>query len=39
MKAQAENAYLLIVDNQEEQEWIEARFIERAFFWIGFKST
>ena len=38
MKAKAENAYLLIIDNQEEQEWIEARFTENVLFWIGLKA-
>ena len=38
MKAKVENAYLLIIDNQEEQEWIEARFTENVLFWIGLKA-
>lgn len=38
MKAKAENAYLLIVNNQEEQKWIEARFTQKTFFWIGLKA-
>lgn len=35
MKAKAENAYLLTINDETEQKWIASRFPERTLFWIG----
>ena len=34
-KAKAENAYLLTIEDEAEQKWIESRFSDRVLFWIG----
>lgn len=34
-KAKDENAYLVSINNEKEQKWIESRFREKKFFWIG----
>ena len=39
IKATAENAYLVTINNEEEQRWLEGRFAESRFFWIGLSST
>ena len=38
-KAAAENAYLLAINNEAEQKWLEEIFPEKAFFWIGLSVT
>ena len=38
IKAKAENAYLLTIEDEAEQKWIEARFTKRVFFWIGLQT-
>lgn len=38
-KADAENAYLVIINDEDEQKWLESRFTNRKFFWIGLRST
>ena len=39
LKAEAENAYLVAVNNEDEQRWLEGRFAENKFYWIGLSST
>ena len=39
LKAAAENAYLVAVSNEGEQRWLEGRFAENKFYWIGLSST
>ncbi|MCG9129251.1 hypothetical protein JT359_16800, partial [Candidatus Poribacteria bacterium] len=39
LKAAAENAYLVAVNNDGEQRWLEGRFGESKFYWIGLSST
>ena len=39
IKAAAENAYLVAVNNEGEQRWLEGRFAENKFYWIGLSST
>lgn len=34
-KAKAENAYLLTIEDEAEQKWIESRFSDRVLFWVG----
>ena len=34
-KAEAENAYLVAINDETEQKWIESLFRERKFYWIG----
>lgn len=34
-KAAAENAYLVAINDEAEQKWIERLFNKKAFFWIG----
>ena len=34
-KAQAENAYLVAINDEAEQKWLESLYSEKAFFWIG----
>ena len=38
-KASAENAYLVAINNEAEQKWLEARFAENLFYWIGLKIS
>ncbi len=38
-KAASENAYLVTVSNENEQRWLEGRFAESKFYWIGLSST
>ena len=38
-KAEAENAYLVTISDEDEQKWLESRFTNRMFFWIGLRST
>ncbi|MDE0484654.1 MAG: sigma-70 family RNA polymerase sigma factor [Candidatus Poribacteria bacterium] len=35
VKAAAENAYLVAINDEAEQKWLEARFAENLFYWIG----
>ncbi len=34
-KAQAENAYLVAINDEAEQKWLESLYSEKVFFWIG----
>ncbi len=34
-KAKAENAYLVAINDEAEQKWLESLYSEKAFFWIG----
>ncbi|MCG9129714.1 hypothetical protein JT359_19155 [Candidatus Poribacteria bacterium] len=34
-KAKTENAYLLTIEDEAEQKWIESRFSDRVLFWVG----
>ncbi len=34
-KAQAEDAYLVAINDKTEQKWLEALYSEKVFFWIG----
>ena len=36
-KAEAENAYLVAVNDEAEQKWLEAVYPEKALFWIGLR--
>ena len=36
-KAEAENAYLVAINNEAEQKWLEALYPENTFFWIGLR--
>ncbi|MYB95009.1 hypothetical protein F4054_04245 [Candidatus Poribacteria bacterium] len=36
-KAEAENAYLVTINDETEQKWLEAVYPEKAFFWIGLR--
>ncbi len=38
-KADAEKAYLVTINDEAEQKWLESRFTDRRFFWIGLRST
>ena len=38
-KADAENAYLVTINDEAEQKWLESRFTNRKFFWIGLRTT
>ena len=35
IKAASENAYLVAINDESEQRWLEGRFAENKFFWIG----
>lgn len=37
--AATENAYLVTINNEGEQRWLEGRFGESKFYWIGLSST
>ncbi len=37
--AEKENAYLVAINNESEQNWIKARFTGHQFYWIGLLST
>lgn len=34
-KAQAENAYLVAINDEAEQKWLALLFTERVFYWVG----
>ena len=36
-KAKSENAYLVAVNDETEQKWLEAVYPEKTFFWIGLR--
>lgn len=36
-KAEAENAYLVAINDEAEQKWLEAVYREKTFFWIGLR--
>ena len=36
-KAEAENAYLVAINDAAEQKWLEALYPEKMFFWIGLR--
>ena len=36
-KAETENAYLVAINDEAEQKWLEALYTEKAFFWIGLR--
>ena len=36
-KAKAENAYLVAINNEAEQKWLESLYSEKTFFWIGLR--
>ena len=36
-KAAAENAYLVAINDEAEQKWLEALYPEKTFFWIGLR--
>lgn len=36
-KAEAEGAYLVAINDEAEQKWLEAVYPEKAFFWIGLR--
>ena len=36
-KAETEGAYLVAINDASEQEWLEALYPEKAFFWIGLR--
>jgi len=36
-KAEAENAYLVAINDEVEQKWLEVVYPEKAFFWIGLR--
>jgi hypothetical protein len=36
-KAEAEGAYLVAINDASEQEWLEAVYPEKTFFWIGLR--
>lgn len=36
-KAEAENAYLVAINDEAEQKWLEALYPEKTFFWIGLR--
>lgn len=36
-KAEAENAFLVAINDVSEQKWLEAVYPEKAFFWIGLR--
>ena len=36
-KAEAENAYLVAINDETEQKWLEALYPEKTFFWIGLR--
>ena len=38
-KAEEENAYLVSINNAEEQNWIESLFSQNDFYWIGLRLT
>ena len=38
-KAAAEDAYLVSINSEAEQRWLEARFAENLFYWIGLKTS
>lgn len=38
-KAEAEHAYLVSINNVEEQKWIESLFSQNEFYWIGLRLT
>ena len=37
-KAESEKAYLVAINDEAEQKWLEARFAEYLFYWIGLRS-
>ncbi len=37
--AAAENAYLVAINDEAEQKWLEARFAENLFYWIGLNTS
>ena len=36
-KAKAENAYLVAINDEAEQKWLEVLYSEKTFFWIGLR--
>ncbi len=34
-KAKSENAYLVAINDEAEQRWLEAAFLQKDFYWIG----
>ena len=36
-KAEAENAYLVAINDEAEQKWLEALYPQKMFFWIGLR--
>ncbi len=36
-KAQAENAYLVSINDEKEQKWLESVYWQKTFFWIGLR--
>ncbi len=38
-KAKSENAYLVAINDEAEQRWLEAAFIQKDFYWIGLIIT
>ena len=38
-KAEAEGAYLVAINDEAEQKWLEAVYPEKAFFWIGLRVS
>ncbi len=38
-KAAAEDAYLVSINDEGEQKWLEARFAENLFYWIGLNTS
>ena len=38
-KAKFENAYLVAINDEAEQRWLEAAFLQKDFYWIGLVNT
>ena len=38
-KAKSENAYLVAINDEAEQRWLEAAFLQKDFYWIGLVNT
>jgi len=38
-KAKSEKAYLVAINDESEQKWVESRFPEYLFYWIGLSSN
>lgn len=38
-KAKSENAYIVAINDEAEQRWLEAAFLQKDFYWIGLVST